>query len=384
MLIPDLNFYSLLVPSIMSSLGIITLSISYYKGLPNYLRSYAYALILIGVTILLNTVLSASVLVEISSFIAALYFLSCTFHSKAIYERLKIDYAWPNYIYLIALGAFGIYYFTQVTADQTVRLLIIGSITAAIYLHRPIAFIRTSTRLRIDSYLKIFTFATTFIIMGRALLFSVLLEDQGFVAHYEPAWAFTQLLLLLIDLIFLGLFIGCAILDLVRKLQRERHHDPLTGLLNRRGFEAYIQKIDPNPALQHAVLMADLDHFKAVNDRYGHQVGDLVLQHISQIFKANIRSKDQVSRIGGEEFLLVLHNIQKDAAFKIAERIRLQLEETPLHHEQQLIYLTISIGVSFFNHPNQIKEATLAADHAMYQAKQMGRNQVQFAQEKIA
>ncbi len=78
--------------------------------------------------------------------------------------------------------------------------------------------------------------------MGRALLFSVLLEDQVFVAHYEPAWAFTQLLLLLIDLIFLGLFIGCATLDLVRKLQRERHHDPLTGLLNRRGFEAYIQK----------------------------------------------------------------------------------------------------------------------------------------------
>lgn len=96
----------------MSSLGIITLSISYYKGLPNYLRSYAYALILIGVTILLNTVLSAAVLVVISSFIAALYFLSCTFHSKAIYERLKIDYVWPNYIYLIALGAFGIYYFT--------------------------------------------------------------------------------------------------------------------------------------------------------------------------------------------------------------------------------------------------------------------------------
>ena len=82
MLIPDLNFYSLLVPSIMSSLGIITLSISYYKGLPNYLRSYAYALILIGVTILLNTVLSASVLVEISSFIATLTSCPVPFTAK--------------------------------------------------------------------------------------------------------------------------------------------------------------------------------------------------------------------------------------------------------------------------------------------------------------
>ena len=384
MLIPDLNFYSLLVPSIMSGLGIITLSISYYKGLPHYLSSYAYALILLGVTILLNTVLSAAVLAEISSVIAVLYFLSCTFQSKAIYERLNISYVWPTYIYLIALGSFGIYYFTQVSADQTARLLIIGFITAAIYLHRPMTFIRSSTRLRIDHYLKLFTLATAFIIMGRGLLFSVLLEDQGFVAHYEPAWAFTQLLLLLINLIFLGIFISCVILDLVLKLQQERHIDPLTGLLNRRGFEAYLQKIDPAPALQHAVLMADLDHFKTVNDRYGHQVGDLVLQHISQIFKSNIRSKDRVSRIGGEEFLVVLHDIQKEAAFKIAERIRSQLEETPIQHGQQHIYLTLSIGVSFFNDPTQIKQAILAADHVLYQAKQQGRNQIQYAQEKIA
>lgn len=168
-------------------------------------------------------------------------------------------------------------------------------------------------------------------------------------------------------------------LDLVLRLQQERYRDPLTGLLNRRGLEAYIQKIDSAPKLQHAVLMADLDHFKSVNDRYGHQVGDLVLQHISQILKANIRSKDQVARIGGEEFLIVLPNIQKDAAFKIAERIRLQLEDTPLQHEQQHIDLTISIGVSFFKDPAEIEEAILAADQGLYQAKQMGRNQVQSA-----
>lgn len=135
MLIPDLNFYSLLVPSIMSGLGIITLSISYYKGLPHYLSSYAYALMLLGVTILLNTVLSAPVLAEISSVIAVLYFLSCTFQSKAIYERLNIRYLWPTYLYLIAIGSFGIYYFTQVSADQTARLLIIGFITADYWFH---------------------------------------------------------------------------------------------------------------------------------------------------------------------------------------------------------------------------------------------------------
>ncbi|ATO20969.1 hypothetical protein BS636_00975 [Acinetobacter sp. LoGeW2-3] len=363
----------------MSSLGIIMLCISHYNDLPHYLSSYAYALILFGLAILLNTILSGSALIEISSLVAILYFLSCAFHSKAIYERLTVDYLWPTYIYLISLGAFGIYYYTQVTADQTARLLIIGMTTAAIYLHRPIVFLRTPTRLRIDRYLKIFTFVTAVIAIGRAIVLTALLNDEGFVAHYEPAWAFTQLLLLLIELIFLGMFISCAILDLVLKLEQERYRDPLTGLLNRRGLEAYIQKINSDPDLQHAVLMADLDHFKSVNDRYGHQVGDLVLQHISQIFKANIRKKDQVSRIGGEEFLIVLPNIQKDAAFKIAERIRLQLEDTPLQHEQQHIDLTISIGVSFFKDPAEIEEAILAADQGLYQAKQMGRNQIQSA-----
>ncbi|WP_347473274.1 GGDEF domain-containing protein [Acinetobacter thermotolerans] len=379
MLSSDLTFYSLLVPSIMSSLGIITLGISHYKGLPSYLSSYAYALILFGLAILLNTVLSGSALIEISSLVAVLYFLSCAFHSKAIYERLNVDYFWPTYIYLISLGAFGIYYYTQVTVDQTARLLIIGIITAAIYLHRPMAFIQSTPRLQIDRYLKIMTFVTAFIAIGRAVLLTALIKDQGFVAHYAPAWALTQLLLLLIELIFLGVFISCAILDLVLRLQQERYRDPLTGLLNRRGLEAYIQKIDPNPKLQHAVLMADLDHFKSVNDRYGHQVGDLVLQHISQILKANIRSKDQVARIGGEEFLIVLPHIQKDATLKIAERIRLQLEDTPLQHEQQSIYLTISIGVYFFKDPAQIEDAIVAADQHLYQAKQMGRNQVQSA-----
>ncbi|WP_227509875.1 GGDEF domain-containing protein [Acinetobacter sp. NCu2D-2] len=332
-----------------------------------------------SVSIFLTTVLSKDALLHFSSAVAFIYFLSCILHAQAVYERLRIPFSWQRCVYLLTLATFGVYFLTAVYPYQPLRILLIGFATAAFYLHRPILFLQGDYAFKIDRFLKIFVVSLASIAILRAILLASFLDHDGFIGHYEPIWALTQLLLIFINLVSLSVFVSCAILDLVAKLKLDRQLDPLTGLLNRRGLDEHLERISAQPIENHAILMADLDHFKAINDHYGHHVGDLVLQHISQIFKQNIREQDKVSRVGGEEFVIILHNIHADAALKIADRIRQSIEETPLVEKNHVIYLTISIGVSFFNTPEQIEATFLEADQLLYHAKEMGRNQIQVA-----
>ena len=363
----------------MFSMGLMTFIIAQHKSLAHYLSSYASALMLMSASIFFATVLSKDFLIQYSSIVALIFFLSCALHTQAIYQRLHIQFLWQRCIYLICFGTFSVYFFTAIYPAQPIRIFIIGAVTAALFLHRPWFFVQTPTQSKIDHALKLFSYSLALIALVRAIVLVLTVKDIGFIGHYPPIWAFTQLVLILFNFIFLGLFIACAMFDIIFKLNLERNLDPLTGLLNRRGLDEHLDRIRQLPIENHAILIADLDHFKRINDQYGHHVGDLVLQHISRIFQQNVREHDQVSRIGGEEFLLVLHNIHHDAAIKIANRMRATLEQTPVLESDQVIHLTMSIGVSFFNHPDQIEQAFLEADQLLYHAKKLGRNQIQHA-----
>lgn len=160
------------------------------------------------------------------------------------------------------------------------------------------------------------------------------------------------------------------------------HLDPLTDLLNRRALAARLDgEIDrvrryDSPL---ALLMVDLDHFKTVNDTYGHLVGDSVLAEFARILKRNTRSVDLVARYGGEEFLIALPETTYDGAVAFAERL---CEETASHlfrgGSHGTVRLTASIGIATFPAPGvDGLEALLAsADAALYRAKQDGRNRV--------
>lgn len=125
--------------------------------------------------------------------------------------------------------------------------------------------------------------------------------------------------------------------------------------------------------------MLDIDHFKQMNDQYGHYVGDRALQHLVALVKSNLRETDLFSRVGGEEFIILLKNNSLSETEKIAERIRRSIAETPLKLAQrEPITLTVSIGVSHSNLPTTLalQELVNQADQALYQAKTRGRNQV--------
>lgn len=148
------------------------------------------------------------------------------------------------------------------------------------------------------------------------------------------------------------------------------HTDGLTGLLNHR---AYLEKTADLP--QYVLLLVDIDHFKKLNDAYGHLFGDQVLTTVGHIIKMSIRNKDMAFRYGGEEFALVLPGTSLDLGLKIAERLRYQVANCEFFHNSEQVKVTISIGVSRKQPSVACQDAFREADSALYRAKRQGRNQ---------
>lgn len=155
--------------------------------------------------------------------------------------------------------------------------------------------------------------------------------------------------------------------------------DPLTQLYNRRGLERALSEFSRSGA-HFGVIAFDVDHFKAVNDRYGHSVGDDVIAGLAHCMRANARPQDVLCRFGGEEFLMLLPGVDARGAVLVAERLRKAIEE---HAFPAVGQVTISAGVSHF--PDTEGDADLAirqADKALYRAKDAGRNQVVLYQKR--
>lgn len=166
-------------------------------------------------------------------------------------------------------------------------------------------------------------------------------------------------------------------------LENMANTDSLTGLSNRQSFMHRAEKEFSRSrryARYLSVVMIDIDHFKGINDRYGHAVGDTVLQQASAICQSCLRGSDLLGRIGGEEFVLLLPDTPMSNAMFVAERMREQLEHTPIEVDKLVISITASFGVASLIDPdinfNSILER---ADVAMYHAKHDGRNKVKSA-----
>ena len=170
---------------------------------------------------------------------------------------------------------------------------------------------------------------------------------------------------------------------LVKDLHRLSRNDGLTGLLNRRALEealaSQVQR-SRRSGEPFCVLMVDADHFKSINDRWGHPVGDLVLKHLSAVLRGRMREVDQIGRFGGEEFLIVLPGLAMVAALPVAERLRELVAAAPLLHGTECIPISISIGLAHWGGGQEEASRLLVrADAALYRAKQQGRDRVAVA-----
>lgn len=169
------------------------------------------------------------------------------------------------------------------------------------------------------------------------------------------------------------------LLEAREEMRYKATHDALTSLLNRGSILDLLARELARTRREKSstvVLMADIDHFKAVNDTHGHPIGDDVLREIARILLGSVRSYDFVGRYGGEEFLIVLNNCDASKALSRAEHIRTAINRAPISTAQGKLPITVSLGVfaSLGEDPKSLEEIVCAADHALYEAKAAGRN----------
>jgi diguanylate cyclase (GGDEF)-like protein len=166
------------------------------------------------------------------------------------------------------------------------------------------------------------------------------------------------------------------------ELKRLSITDPLTGLYNRRQFERLIDT-EVSMSLRHgednSILVVDVDHFKRINDQYGHKVGDTVLRRLAKLLTENLRGTDMVCRIGGEEFVAICRRAKTDDAIAIGEKLRRTIEDFSFNVNMERIPVTVSVGVATI--PNEFEKISAedffhCADTALYYSKEHGRNRV--------
>lgn len=152
--------------------------------------------------------------------------------------------------------------------------------------------------------------------------------------------------------------------------------DQLTGTVNRHGLNVFFDGLKTDEsAWPVSILYIDIDHFKPINDTYGHGVGDVILRRVAATIASCCREPDKVSRWGGEEFLMALPTTGLDVATQVAERVRIQVSQLQ-HPEINGEAVTVSVGVATASHPQALEETLERADASLYRAKRQGRNRV--------
>jgi len=206
---------------------------------------------------------------------------------------------------------------------------------------------------------------------------------------FESVW----LTVLSFEALLFTIAIAFILLAMAKERTEFRHKtaalvDPLTGIANRRAFLQDVNALSGRPSSQArpvAVLLADLDHFKSINDRYGHAVGDSALHRFAEVASSKLGPADLIGRMGGEEFAILLFDAGREKALAVAERIRLSFETAAGEVDGRPVRGTVSIGMvtaeaGFIDIPALL----VRADEALYCAKERGRNRVEVAQPELA
>ena len=272
-------------------------------------------------------------------------------------------------------------YFTAVENNLALRFLI-GSLVSGLFcISGALYLLRTSFEQRRFQYL----FGITLLAHGVFnSLRSILFMDS--VKQFLQANAINPTDAILIEQILITSLLALGVLmmtnELISKeLRSHAEQDSLTNMFNRRFFLKLLEKsksLAVRTQKPLSLLVLDIDHFKLINDKFGHLAGDEVLISFAKNAQKNLRAEDVMGRIGGEEFAIFLPNTNGESAVFFAERLRRMIEAQPAPTSKGDISYTISIGVTVIDKDTPIEQALDEADLTMYQAKRNGRNRVEY------
>ena len=275
-------------------------------------------------------------------------------------------------------------YFTSVQPHLGIRFALAGSVSG-------VCFLLTAHTLARGGFQRVparYLFAIVaglhgFFLLLRPLLFKLVTPGAAEGGDASMVELLSQFVVLEATLALVLMAFGTLMLTneyITRELRHLAEVDPLTNVFNRRAFLTLLEKAISSAHRTHSdlsVLAIDLDHFKKVNDTWGHKTGDDVLRHFVGSATGCLRNEDVMGRLGGEEFAIFLPNATNEGTLAVAERLRVLVASQPVVTDRSPIGLTVSVGATQYL-PGDSSDALLQrADEAMYRAKEHGRNRVE-------
>lgn len=309
--------------------------------------------------------LSLNSMLYLSGFYCLWHGLVCRKYQQN-YHLYKNKYFYINILFILWLG-----YVTR--ANPFIRILVFDINIVAILLACLPLIKNTSTHSRGEKIVKTTIYLCSLLVLIAPLPYFIISSMQAYTV------TITALQALQIN-IWLGALSSLLISDSVDLFYHYSITDPMTALFNRRYFIDKIKKMMQQAAHNHSpagvMITCDIDNFKSVNDKYGHDVGDKTIMAFAEVLQANVREQDTVARLGGEEFAIFLPYTSLAAAKQVAERMRQQTEQLQMVTDVGKLNFTASFGLTSFVHSYDIDTYLKTADRAMYRAKTSGKNLV--------
>ncbi|WP_275790096.1 GGDEF domain-containing protein [Pararhizobium gei] len=316
----------------------------------------------------LMPVVAQAILAEI------LFLTAFFFYGQAVLVHFGKRLQLQHRVGACVLGFAILVYIVAVRRDLQAELLI-SDLTCSYLLAIPLITVRNSARHGVDRALILVASLVVGEAVVRNIIF-ILAQSSGTLESFVTSpYAFVMQVTAMVGGLLLALTALAAVtVNVVLHYRDAAERDALTGLLNRRGFERAVGTDRSRPA---AVVTCDIDHFKSVNDTFGHAVGDDVLRGVAQMMRTMLGQSTAIARFGGEEFVIHLPDCSHQSAYAIANTIRVAIAEAgwPAGHES--LSITASFGVDVMtSNDHSVHDAIARADKALYAAKKAGRNQV--------
>ena len=374
---PSDPYFALIVPACSLLLGSALIACWTAMRQQRYLLWIAAGYILVAFPLGAQSLMTNARLADWAVLAGAFYLAGVWAISQGIAKRYG-GTAHSGLALLIAAVTLGLlYYFSHVSDKLWLRILIVNVGLLLLRLLPVPSILRVAVfsngleRMLWGSYLLLVANAVLRLLVVVTLM---PVEQMGEMTR-SGLWKLMLALNMLIGLGFVLILLASAVREILQTLRNERDHDALTCLLNRRSFLESAQRSlrSPRPP-GWALLVCDVDHFKRVNDAWGHAAGDQVLQIVGQTLLQQVRQDDLVARFGGEEFVVLLRCADVAVATVVAERMRRQLLQT--HCSAIAGAVTASFGVAWVDSFQDLPQALERADALLYQAKKSGRNQV--------
>lgn len=377
------QYFSLTAPAGVIALGMVLIACWWLQRRDEssrFLLWVATGYVLPSVAMSLQSLMSNAQLSQWSLATAMLYLagLWCLAQGMALRSGVGPVSKWLG-LAISAATLCGLYYYSRVQDDLWVRMQWLNmGVGALLFLPVRRLWQARATADALERMLQWSFLGLAAYHVFRVLVVPVLVPTHEVIVLTRSGYWLAMLAgSLLFAIWFSVLLLSCSMRDVYVSMRDERNRDPLTRLLNRRGFEeaadALLGDGSTGPWM---VVVGDIDHFKHVNDRCGHASGDQVLQAVSLLLEQQVRDRDLVARFGGEEFVLLLGRVQLQEAEKVVQRIRLQLRALQLSMLPPDMHITMSFGIASVQTRQSLRASLDEADVLSYAAKQAGRDRI--------